>query len=213
MLDVLKTGEVGMLQSYLTGLVVCGGIIMAIGAQNAYLLGQAFRREHHWWSAVLCMSTDALLFIAGMLGLSAALMAVPSALEVLRWTGVVFLLWLSFTAFRRSAQGRSSLTAQVETRRSLGGVLLTTLAVTLLNPQVYLDTLLLIPSIGVQQSEPMVFVAGATSASILWFALLAWGGAALGPMLSKPLAWCIIDGAISLMMLVIAMHLIFNGLE
>lgn len=202
-----------MLQSYLTGLVVCGGIIIAIGAQNAYLLGQAFRREHHWWSAVLCMSTDALLFTAGMLGISAALMAVPSALEVMRWAGVVFLLWLSFTAFRRSVQGRSSLSVDVDSRRSLGAVITTTLAVTLLNPQVYLDTLLLIPSIGAQQSEPMVFVAGATSASVLWFALLAWGGAALAPTLSKPLAWRVIDGLISLMMLTIALHLVFNGLD
>ncbi|WP_166268108.1 LysE/ArgO family amino acid transporter [Marinobacter caseinilyticus] len=201
-----------MLQSYLTGLVVCGGIIIAIGAQNAYLLGQAFRREHHWWSAVLCMSSDALLFTIGMLGVSAALLAVPSALEVLRWAGVVFLLWLSFTAFRRAVQGRSALTVDDESKRSLGAVILTTLAVTLLNPQVYLDTLLLIPSIGVQQSDPMVFVAGATSASVLWFVMLAWGGAALAPVLSRPIAWRVIDGAISLMMLSIAVHLIVNGI-
>lgn len=202
-----------MLQSYLTGLVVCGGIIIAIGAQNAYLLGQAFRREHHWWSAALCMSSDIILFSLGMLGVSAALVAFPSALNVLRWAGVAFLLWLSFTAFVRAVQGRGALEAEANSRRSLGAVLLTTLAVTLLNPQVYLDTLLLIPSIGAQQPEPVGFVVGASSASVMWFALVAWGGAALAPVLSKPVAWRIIDGAISLMMLAIALHLIVNGID
>lgn len=202
-----------MLQSYLTGLVVCGGIIIAIGAQNAYLLGQAFRREHHWWSALLCMSADALLFSLGMLGVSAALVAFPSALEVLRWAGVVFLLWLGGTASVRAIRGRSALAMELEKRRSLGAVLLATLAVTLLNPQVYLDTLLLIPSIGAQQQEPLVFVAGATSASVVWFSLLAWGGAALAPVLARPVAWRTIDATIAVMMLAIAMHLMFNGLD
>ncbi|TBW54305.1 amino acid transporter [Marinobacter halodurans] len=202
-----------MLQSYLTGLVVCGGIIIAIGAQNAYLLGQAFRREHHWWSAALCMSSDVVLFTLGMLGVSAALIAFPSVLDVLRWAGVAFLLWLSFTAFLRAVQGRGGLTAEETSRRSLGAVILTTLAVTLLNPQVYLDTLLLIPSVGAQQPEPVGFVAGASSASVLWFALLAWGGSALAPVLARPVAWRVIDSAISLMMLAIALHLIFNGIN
>ena len=80
-----------MFESYLTGLVVCGGIIVAIGAQNAYVLSQAIRREHHWWSAGLCMTSDILLFTLGMFGVSAALMAMPEALDVLRWLGVAFL--------------------------------------------------------------------------------------------------------------------------
>lgn len=202
-----------MLQSYLTGLVVCGGIIIAIGAQNAYLLGQAFRREHHWWSALLCMSADAVLFTVGMLGVSAALIAFPSALDVLRWAGVGFLLWLGSTACIRAVRGRSALAAELEKRRSLGAVILATLAVTLLNPQVYLDTLLLIPSIGAQQSDPLLFVVGATSASVVWFTLLAWGGSALAPVLASPVAWRTIDGVIALMMLAIALHLMFNGLE
>lgn len=201
-----------MLQSYLTGLIVCGGIIMAIGAQNAYLLGQAFRREHHWWSALLCMSSDAILFTAGMLGVSAALLAFPTILEVLRWLGVVFLLFLAGTAFFRAWQGRASLSLTGKAQRSLGAVLLTTLAVTLFNPQVYLDTLLLIPSIGAQQANPMMFVAGATSASVLWFSMLAWGGSALAPVLSRPATWRIIDGSICAMMLLIAIHLGVNGL-
>ena len=88
-----------MFESYLTGLVVCGGIIVAIGAQNAYVLSQAIRREHHWWSAGLCMTSDILLFTLGMFGVSAALMAMPEALDVLRWLGVAFLGLLAGQAF------------------------------------------------------------------------------------------------------------------
>ncbi|MEX2476699.1 LysE/ArgO family amino acid transporter [Marinobacter sp.] len=196
-----------MLESYLTGLLVCGGIIVAIGAQNAYVLGQAIRREHHWWSAGLCMVADVTLFTLGMFGVSAALMAMPQALEILRWLGVVFLGWLALQAFVRAARGRAALATGEVTRRSLKGVLFTTLAVTLLNPQVYLDTLLLIPAVGAQQDNAPTFVAGASSASVLWFGLLAWGGSALAPVLSRPVAWRIIDGVIGLMMAGIALHL------
>ncbi|PAV26614.1 lysine transporter LysE [Tamilnaduibacter salinus] len=196
-----------MVASYLTGLVVCIGIIVAIGAQNAYLLGQSVRRQHHWPSAALCISSDVVLFSAGMLGVSAALVAMPTALEVLRWVGVVFLGWLAAQSFWRAAKGRAGLEEDGAAGQGLKRVLLTTLAVTVLNPQVYLDTLLLIPAIGIQQSYPLLFLVGAISASILWFSLLAWGGSRLAPWLAKPAAWRIIDGGIGLTMLVIAVGL------
>jgi|TARA_R100000152_G_C6746011_1_gene169610 L-lysine exporter family protein LysE/ArgO len=201
-----------VLESYLTGLIVCGGIIVAIGAQNAYLLSQAIRQEHHWWSAGLCIVADITLFTLGMFGISAALMAMPEALEILRWLGVAFLGWLAIQSFVRASRGRAALEAGEVTKRSLKAVVFTTLAVTLLNPQVYLDTLLLIPAIGAQQEDATTFVAGASSASILWFGLLAWGGSALAPILSRPLAWRIIDGVIGIMMAAIALHLTFSGL-
>ncbi|RBI68830.1 amino acid transporter [Vreelandella sulfidaeris] len=196
-----------MWESYLTGLVVCGGIIMAIGAQNAYILGLAIRREYHWWSAGLCMSADIILLTAGMFGVSAFLLTMPSALEAMRWMGVLFLSWLAAQALFRAVNGRQGLSAEAGKARSLTKVILATLAVTVLNPQVYLDTLLLIPAIGAQQESAGVFVAGASTASILWFSLLAWGGAALSPWLSKPIAWRIIDGLIGVMMAGIAVHL------
>lgn len=205
--------EAGVVESYLTGLLVCGGIIIAIGAQNAYVLSQAIRREHHWWSAGICMVADVVLFSAGMLGVSAALMAVPQALEILRWLGVVFLGWLAVQALARAGRGREQLQAGEVKARSLRGVLFTTLAVTLLNPQVYLDTLLLIPSIGAQQESPAIFVAGASSASVIWFGALAWGGSALAPVLARPLAWRVIDGVIGAMMASIALHLAISGLS
>jgi L-lysine exporter family protein LysE/ArgO len=200
-----------VLESYLTGLIVCGGIIVAIGAQNAYVLSQAIRREHHWWSAGLCMVADVTLFTLGMFGISAALMAMPEALEILRWLGVAFLGWLAVQAFVRAGRGRVALETGEITKRSLKAVVFTTLAVTLLNPQVYLDTLLLIPAVGAQQQDATTFVAGASSASILWFGLLAWSGSALAPVLSRPAAWRIIDGVIGLMMAAIALQLAVGG--
>nr|WP_298250687.1 LysE family transporter [uncultured Halomonas sp.] len=196
-----------MLESYLTGLVVSGGIIMAIGAQNAYVLGLAVRRRHHWWSAGVCMTSDLLLLSAGMLGISALLLAVPQAMEAMRWAGVVFLGWLAIQALWRALAGRQGLDGQAQALPGRRRVILATLAVTLLNPQVYLDTLLLIPAIGAQQSSTAGFLAGAGSASILWFSLLAWGGAMLAPWLKRPAAWRAIDGAIGVMMAAIAVQL------
>ncbi|MDR5903624.1 LysE/ArgO family amino acid transporter [Halomonas icarae] len=196
-----------MLESYLTGLVVSGGIIMAIGAQNAYVLGLAVRRQHHWWSAGLCMTSDLLLLSAGMLGISALLLAVPQAMEVMRWAGVLFLGWLAAQALWRAVSGRRGLDGEAQAPPGRRRVILATLAVTLLNPQVYLDTLLLIPAVGAQQSSTAGFLAGAGSASILWFSLLAWGGAALAPWLKRPVAWRAIDGAIGVMMAAIAIQL------
>lgn len=200
-----------MFESYLTGLIVCGGLIIAIGAQNAYVLSQAIRREHHWWAAGLCMVSDVTLFTLGMFGVSAALMAMPEALEILRWLGVIFLGWLAVQAFVRAGRGRGALEVGEAKRSSLKGVLFTTLAVTLLNPQVYLDTLLLIPAVGAQQENATTFVAGASSASVMWFGLLAWSGSVMAPILSRPMAWRIIDGAIGVMMAAIAIHLAVNG--
>ncbi|GHE20852.1 LysE/ArgO family amino acid transporter [Halomonas urumqiensis] len=196
-----------MLESYLTGLVVCGGIIVAIGAQNAYVLGLATRRRFHWWSAGVCMSADLLLLTLGMFGISALLLAMPGTLAVLRWAGVAFLCWLAFHALRRAWTGQQGLGLAGGEAPGLRQVVFATLAVTLLNPQVYLDTLLLIPSVGAQQASSATFLAGAATASVLWFSLLAWGGAALSPWLTRPLAWRLIDGAIGMMMAAIAFNL------
>lgn len=196
-----------MWESYLTGLLVSGGIIIAIGAQNAYVLGLAVRREHHWWSAGLCMSTDLLLITVGMFGVSAVLLAMPEAMAVMRWLGVAFLAWLAAQGFDRAIMGRQGLERSTAEKRSIPGIVLTTLAVTVLNPQVYLDTLLLIPSVGAQQESEVAFVAGAGSASVLWFGLLAWCGALLSPWLSTARAWRLIDGVIALMLAMIAWNL------
>ncbi len=200
-----------MLESYLTGLLVSGGIIIAIGAQNAYVLGLAVRREYHWWSAGLCMSTDLLLVTAGMFGVSGLLLAVPEALAIMRWLGVAFLAWLALQGMYRAATGRHGLERAEAERRGLVHVLLATLAVTVLNPQVYLDTLLLIPSVGAQQESAVAFVVGAGSAR--WHGSACWpGGSPAVVLVVTALAWRLIDGGIGVMMAVIALQLAGEGL-
>jgi L-lysine exporter family protein LysE/ArgO len=199
-----------MWPSYVNGLLVALGLIMAIGAQNAFVLAQSLRREHHLAAAALCVICDALLISAGVFGLAILLTQSPLLLGVARWGGIAFLLGYAIMALRRALQGESLRGNSQAAPRSLRAVLLTTLAVTLLNPHVYLDTVLLIGSIGSQQTEPAAFTAGAASASLLWFASLALGAAWLAPWLARPLTWRVLDVLVAMMMLSVAGQLLLN---
>jgi len=143
-----------MWQSYVNGLLVALGLIMAIGTQNAFVLAQSLRREHHLPVAALCVACDALLVAAGVFGLATVLAQNPTLLAVARWGGAVFLIWYGSQALRRAFSKQSLDQGENHTVRSLRAVMLSALAVTLLNPHVYLDTVLLIGSLGAQQSVP-----------------------------------------------------------
>lgn len=197
-----------MWQSYLNGLLVSLGLIMAIGTQNAYVLAQSLRREHHLSVALLCIVCDAVLVAAGVFGLANVLAHNPTLLAVARWGGVVFLLWYGAMALRRALSPQSLAQGDADGQRSRRAVLLTALAVTLLNPHVYLDTVLLIGSLGAQQAVPGAYVAGAASASILWFSTLAIGAAWLAPWLARPATWRLLDLMVAVMMFSVAVQLI-----
>ena len=191
--------------SYLNGLLVALGLIMAIGAQNAFVLAQSLRREHHLSVAMICMTCDAILIAAGVFGLAALLQQYPLAMEITRWAGILFLVGYALLAMRRSFANQSlAVGAAQRPMRTRRVVMLATLAITLLNPHVYLDTMVLIGSVGAQQSWPVWFVAGAASASMLWFFSLALGAAKLAPVLSRPLTWRLIDLLVAGMMLKVA---------
>lgn len=198
--------------SYFHGLIAAAGLIMAIGAQNAFVLAQGLRREHHISVALICMGCDAVLIMAGTFGLAALLQAHPLAMEITRWAGVAFLLLYASQALWRalSPRGLEAMRAPARSRRA---VLLTTLAVTLLNPHVYLDTMVLIGSLAAQHSLPLVFALGAASASILWFTLLAVGSARLAPVLQRPLTWRLIDLLVAGMMLTVVWSLAQPALQ
>lgn len=191
--------------SYMNGFLVAAGLIMAIGAQNAFVLAQGLRREHHLSAALVCMTCDALLVTAGTFGLASLLQQYPLAMEVTRWGGIVFLVGYALRALHRAlgSQGLIGMAAD-RPERSRRTVLLATLAVTLLNPHVYLDTLVLIGSVGAQQSLPGLFALGAASASVVWFFSLALGAARLAPVLRRPLTWRLIDLGVAAMMLRVA---------
>ncbi|RMS65376.1 Amino acid transporter LysE [Pseudomonas syringae pv. aceris] len=197
-----------MWQSYLNGLLIAAGLIMAIGTQNAFVLAQGLRREHHVAVAMLCIVCDAILVAAGVFGLANVLAQNPTLLAVARWGGVLFLSWYGLQALRRACSRQSLEHSAAVGRKSLRTVLLSALAVTLLNPHVYLDTVLLIGSLGAQQGVPGAYVAGAASASLLWFSSLALGAAWLAPWLARPATWRMLDLMIAVMMFSVAVQLI-----
>lgn len=196
-----------MWQSYSNGLLLSIGLIMAIGAQNAFVLSQSLRREHHIAVAFLCIVCDSLLITAGIFGLANLLAQNPLLLAITRWGGIAFLLWYGTQALRRAYRPQALQAHQGQTR-TLFAVLMAALAVTLLNPHVYLDTVLLIGSLGAQQPMPGAYALGAVSASFIWFSTLALGGAWLAPWLSRPLTWRLIDIGIAIMMFAIAAQLL-----
>ena len=200
-----------MWQSYLNGLLVAFGLIMAIGTQNAFVLAQSLRREHHLPVAAFCVVCDALLVAAGVFGLATILAQNPVLLSVARWGGAVFLLWYGTQALRRAFANSSLEQSAGQTARSLKAVMLSALAVTLLNPHVYLDTVLLIGSLGAQQSVPGAYVIGAASASLLWFFTLALGAAWLAPWLARSGTWRLLDLLVAVMMYTVAVQLIVAG--
>lgn len=197
-----------MWQSYWNGLAVAAGLIIAIGTQNAFVLGQSLKREFHLSAATLCILCDALMICLGVFGLTRVLQQHPDALEAIRWAGVVFLVAYAGFAAQRAVRP-NSLKQHEQRRLSRGAVLVTTLAVTLLNPHFYLDTVLLIGALGAQQIHPGAYAAGASSASALWFISLALGAAWLAPYLARPITWRLLDSAIAVLMLWIAYGLAF----
>jgi L-lysine exporter family protein LysE/ArgO len=197
-----------MWNSYFNGILVAFGLIMAIGAQNAFVLAQSLRREHHLSVAALCVICDALLVTLGVFGLATVLMQSPVLLGIARWGGAVFLLVYGSQALLRALRPQALSQATESGPRSRRAVLLSALAVTLLNPHVYLDTVLLIGSLGAQQAAPGAYALGAASASLMWFFTLALGAAWLAPWLARPATWRILDLAVAAMMFSVASQLI-----
>jgi len=203
--------------SLLAALVGLGAgltLIVAIGAQNAFVLRQGLRREHVLAVVAICAVSDAVLIVVGIAGGGALFTAVPWLVEVIRWVGAAFLATYGVLAARRAlrrpepgAEGLSAGTAPVA--GSLAAAVVTCLALTWLNPHVYLDTVLMLGTVGnTHGDERWWFAAGAAVGSILWFSALGFGARLLAPVFAKPLAWRILDGAIAIVMFAIAAMLI-----
>jgi L-lysine exporter family protein LysE/ArgO len=199
---------IDMWQSYLNGVLVAAGLIIAIGAQNAFVLAQSLRREHHLPVAALCVLCDAVLVSLGVFGLATLLAQNPVLLAVARWGGVIFLGWYGVQALRRAIRPGTLDQSADAGPRSRRTVLAAALAVTLLNPHVYLDTVLLIGSLGAQQAVPGAYALGAASASLVWFFALALGAAWLAPWLARPTTWRLLDLMVALMMFAMAAQLL-----
>jgi L-lysine exporter family protein LysE/ArgO len=194
----------------LTGAALSASLIVAIGAQNTFVLRQGLRREHAALVVAICTVLDVALMAVGVSGLAAALGTRPLALALLAIGSAAFLAWYGFGAARR-AWSPQALTAAVNGQpQSARRVAAQTLAITLLNPHVYLDTVLLVGAVGAQQAAEMrpAFVAGAGLASAAWFAALGFGARLLAPLFARPLAWRILDALVAVTMFALATALL-----
>ena len=219
----------GVIPSALAGFGLGLSLIVAIGAQNIFVLRQGLRREHVLVVAAICAASDAVLIALGVSGIGLVLLAVPWIVDVVRWAGALFLAGYGILALRRALTASGQvLDARAETdaaaepaasgtsaaiatkpRTRLVPVILTCLALTWLNPHVYLDTVFLLGSVANTHGDGRwVFAVGAMAASVLWFFGLALGARFLSKWLSTPRAWRILDGVIAMVMFAIAISLV-----
>lgn len=212
--------------SVISGLGLGLSLIVAIGAQNVFVLRQGIRREHVLVVVVICALSDAALIIAGVAGLGFVIAAAPWLVVVARWAGALFLLTYGLLAARRAWRGEgqvldasepvgetvsapSAAGALTSTRTALTPVILTVLALTWLNPHVYLDTVLMLGSIAATHGDQRwLFAVGAVTASILWFTALGFGARYLGRWLRTPRSWRILDALIAAVMIALAISLV-----
>jgi len=201
-----------VLAAALAGFGTGFSLILAIGAQNAFVLRQGLARAHVFWVCLVCALSDALLIAAGVAGAGALIAAVPGLGPAMRWAGAAFLI--VYGAGRlRAALAPGALRAGPAAEPALGPTLLATLAITWLNPHVYLDTLALIGAVstGVDPGAPrLAFGIGAVTASFVFFFGLGYGARLLAPLFARPAAWAWLDGAVALVMWTIAALLLLG---
>ena len=200
---------------FVQGLVLSLSLIVAIGAQNAFVLRQGLRREHVGSVVLFCALADAALITAGVLGMAQALGNRPGLARALALVGTAFLAMYGWQALRRARRASQLQAVEGGTGLSHGAALAQAAAFTLLNPHVYLDTVLLVGSIGAQQPAGLQgwFVAGASIASLAWFSALGFGARWLAPLFARPRAWQVLDALIALTMWVLSALLVRHALQ
>lgn len=220
-----------MLPPLLAGLGLGLSLIVAIGAQNLFVLRQGIRREHVLAVVVVCAASDAILIVLGVSGVGLALAALPWLVTAVRWAGAAFLVGYGLLAARRAWRPAGALTVddprddiagsaterpvQVQpttTATRLSATVLTVLALTWLNPHVYLDTVFLLGGVAnTHGDDRWLFALGAVTASILWFSALGFGARYLGRWLATPRAWRVLDAIIAVVMIVLGVSLVVGG--
>lgn len=198
-----------ILPTFATGFAMSAALIMAIGAQNLFVLRQGLKREHVGPIVLFCGCADAILIAAGVGGVGALLGAMPQLTLALTLVGAAFLAWYGLKAFQRMMTPEA-MAVSAQGKLTLGSALAATAAFTFLNPHVYLDTVLLMGAAGSAHAPALrpVFVAGAATASITWFAALGYGARILIPLFARPVAWKILDAIVGVVMLTLAASLI-----
>lgn len=197
--------------TFIEGFLLGGGLIIAIGAQNAFILRQGLLRSHVFILCLICAFSDALLIAIGVAGLGALIEQNPALLKIVALAGAVFLMGYALIAARRAFYPQP-MAAQTDNALALKPAIATVLAFTFLNPHVYLDTVVLIGSISAQHMgvERLAFGMGAMLASFIWFFALGYGARWLAPLFSRAIAWQILDVIIALVMAALAISLFWR---
>ncbi|MEP5154070.1 LysE/ArgO family amino acid transporter [Planktotalea sp.] len=194
--------------SFLPGFLLSISLILAIGAQNAFVLKHGLRKQHVLPIVLVCAISDAILIISGVAGFGTLASKFPMFETIMRYGGAIFLFWYGFQNAMSAWRGGASLKNGADDAAPLRTTLLTLLAITWLNPHVYLDTVVLIGSISAQYEDRVAFGAGATLGSFVFFVCLGYGARLLSPIFAKPSAWRILDAIIALTMWAIAISLL-----
>ena len=204
------------MQTFLQGFIVCFGLIVSIGAQNAFVLKQGILKQHVFWVALLCFFCDVVLMGLGVLGLGSLIAQSTWASLALSLLGAAFLFTYGSRSFISSYRGTSQMLAQQQNEKSsLKKVILITLAITLLNPHVYIDTVVIVGGIGgtLNFEEKIQFLTGALLCSLIWFFGLGYSAGLLRPYFAKRRTWQILDSITGLIMYGIAGSLLLYGLK
>ena len=198
------------MDSFLTGLLLGGSLIIAIGSQNAYVLKQGLIRSHIFIICLICALSDALLITIGTTGIGTIIEKHPDWLKAITWFGAIYLFIFGIMSFRAALSNQTLDAASTNTSQNIKIILSTVLALTFLNPHVYLDTVLLIGSIASPyvSTERIYFTLGAISASFIWFFSLGYGARLLIPLFKKTSAWKFLNSLIGIIMWWIAYSLI-----
>jgi L-lysine exporter family protein LysE/ArgO len=200
--------EPPMTATFLAGFALGFSLILAIGAQNAFVLRQGLARRHVFWVCLTCALSDAVLIAVGVAGFGALAQAAPWFGPAMRWGGAAFLVVYGALRLRAAWRGGEQLAAATGTGAGLAATLGTVLAFTWLNPHVYLDTLVLLGSVAAQYDPRWAFGLGAVTASFAFFFALGYGAAALAPVFARPRAWQVLELVIGLTMWAIAARLL-----
>ena len=200
-----------MLSSYLQGFAIGFSLILAIGAQNAFVLKQGLKQQHIFWICLLCALSDATLIALGVFGFAALMQQFPMMITIARYAGALFLMVYGAQHIKQALQANQSIQLDAQSEQSLWKILGICLALTWLNPHVYLDTVVLLGSISAQFTQMKVYFAlGAISASFLFFFALGYGARLLLPVFENPKAWQVLDVMIAVVMWSIALSLVFT---
>ncbi len=199
--------------AFLPGFFAGLGLIVAIGAQNAFVIRQGLKRQHVLAVVAICALADAALIALGIAGLGAIIQGLPWLLEGVRWFGVAYLTWFGIKSVRSAFKNQTMDTSGNEAG-SLKKAVLAVLGFTFLNPHVYLDTVILLGSISNQFAEDRwIFGFGAMTASVVWFSTIGFGARAASRFMSKPIFWRVLDSLIAIVMFSIAFYLVFAKLN